>query len=60
MISQARGLLTAAGLHGHKYAIDADLAAVACRLPGPVVLYTSDAADLSRLLEGFPVVIKKV
>ncbi|MET9058328.1 hypothetical protein ABZX99_11005 [Streptomyces antibioticus] len=31
VIAMARGMLTAAGLHGHKYAIDADLAAVSGR-----------------------------
>ncbi|MEU1318448.1 DNA-binding protein [Streptomyces tibetensis] len=42
-------LLKAAGLHGHKYAIDATVAEVALRQPGPVALLTSDADDMARL-----------
>ena len=45
----AIGLLEEAGLHGHKYAIDATLAAVALRQPGPVTVYTSDEDDLRKL-----------
>ncbi|WP_181802253.1 PIN domain-containing protein [Streptomyces shenzhenensis] len=46
---EAVGLLKEAGLHGHKYAIDAALAAVALRLPGPVTVFTSDEDDLRKL-----------
>jgi len=42
-------LLKAAGLHGHKYAIDATVAEVALRQPGPVVMLTSDVDDMARL-----------
>lgn len=42
-------LLKAAGLHGHKYAIDATVAEVALRQPGPVAVLTSDVDDMSRL-----------
>ncbi|WP_411079931.1 PIN domain-containing protein [Streptomyces sp. cmx-18-6] len=42
-------LLRNAGLHGHKYAIDAALAAVANRQRGPAVVFTSDVDDLSKL-----------
>ncbi|WP_278264740.1 DNA-binding protein [Nocardia sp. AG03] len=59
-IAHARRLMTVAGMHGHKYAIDAVLAASACRIAGPVVLYTSDADDLSRLLEESTVTVKKI
>lgn len=42
-------LLKAAGLHGHKYAIDAMVAEVALRLPGPVAVLTSDADNMVKL-----------
>ncbi|WP_416973558.1 PIN domain-containing protein [Streptomyces sp. 4F14] len=42
-------LLKAAGLHGHKYAIDAMVAEVALRLPGPVAVLTSAADDMVKL-----------
>lgn len=42
-------LLAEAGLHGHKYAIDATLAAVALRERGEVTIFTSDVDDLQRL-----------
>ncbi|MGC0377450.1 DNA-binding protein [Streptomyces sp. SAI-229] len=45
----AAELLKAAGLHGHKYAIDATVAEMALRQPGPVVILTSDVDDMSRL-----------
>ncbi|MFF9483754.1 DNA-binding protein [Streptomyces sp. NPDC014676] len=45
----AAELLKAAGLHGHKYAIDATVAEMALRQPGPVVILTSDIDDMSRL-----------
>ncbi|AJE84103.1 MULTISPECIES: hypothetical protein [Streptomyces] len=42
-------LLKAAGLHGHKYAIDATVAEMALRQPGPVAILTSDVDDMARL-----------
>lgn len=42
-------LLKAAGLHGHKYAIDATVAEMALRQPGPVVILTSDVDDMAGL-----------
>lgn len=47
--SRSAGLLKAAGLHGHKYAIDAMVAEVALRLPPPVAVLTSDVDDMSKL-----------
>ncbi|MFE9170586.1 DNA-binding protein [Streptomyces kebangsaanensis] len=43
------GLLKAAGLHGHEYAIDATVAEVALRQPAPVVMLTSDVDGMARL-----------
>ncbi|MGV9374260.1 DNA-binding protein [Nonomuraea sp. NPDC003707] len=45
----AAKLLKGAGLHGHKYAIDATVAEVALRQPGPVAILTSDVDDMARL-----------
>jgi predicted nucleic acid-binding protein len=45
----ASDLLLNAGLHGHKYAIDAAVAEMAIRQPRPVVLLTSDTDDMSKL-----------
>ncbi|MFJ4921006.1 type II toxin-antitoxin system VapC family toxin [Streptomyces sp. NPDC088725] len=45
----AMTLLADAGLHGHKYAIDAVVAATALRAQPPVVVLTSDPEDLSML-----------
>ncbi|MFP8882649.1 hypothetical protein [Streptomyces mangrovi] len=45
----ATGLLGETGLHGHKYAIDAALAAVALRQPGAVTVFTSDEDDMRKL-----------
>jgi hypothetical protein len=42
-------LLRTAGLHGHKYAIDATVAEMALRQPGPVAMLTSDIDDMARL-----------
>jgi predicted nucleic acid-binding protein len=56
---EAIGLLETAGLHGHKYAIDAALAAVALRQRGDVSIFTSDEEDL-RLLCGDRVVIHSI
>jgi predicted nucleic acid-binding protein len=45
----AAELLKTAGLHGHKYAIDATVAETALRQPGPVAILTSDVDDMRRL-----------
>jgi predicted nucleic acid-binding protein len=49
----------AGGLHGHKYAIDALVAALALRLPAPVIILTSDRDDWSKLC-GKRVIIRGV
>jgi hypothetical protein len=46
---EAITLMERAGLKGHKYAIDAALAAIALRQPGPVTIFTSDEDDMSKL-----------
>ncbi|MGX2994389.1 type II toxin-antitoxin system VapC family toxin [Streptomyces sp. JNUCC 64] len=46
---QASKLLAAAGLHGHKYALDAIVAATALSSPAPVTVLTSDPEDLLML-----------
>ncbi|MFF3491301.1 PIN domain-containing protein [Streptomyces sp. NPDC002795] len=45
----ASALLAEAGLHGHKYAIDAILSATALAAPGPTAVLTSDPEDLTVL-----------
>ena len=45
----ASKLLAAENLRGHKYAIDAMLAAIAHMEPGDVTVVTSDVDDLTRL-----------
>lgn len=45
----AAKLLKDTNLHGHKYAIDAMVAEVALRQPGPVAMLTSDIDDMSKL-----------
>ncbi|MCL2091867.1 MAG: PIN domain-containing protein [Micrococcales bacterium] len=45
-----RLLHEAGGLHGHTHAIDALVAALALRLPAPVVVVTSDPDDWNRLV----------
>ncbi len=45
----AAGLLKEAGLHGHKYAIDATVAELTLRQPGPVAMLTSDVDDMTKL-----------
>ncbi|MER6332751.1 DNA-binding protein [Streptomyces sp. NPDC001034] len=42
-------LLMNAGLHGHKYAIDAAVAEAALRQHRPVVMLTSDIDDMAKL-----------
>ncbi|UCM87650.1 hypothetical protein [Streptomyces marincola] len=63
VIATAREMLRAAGLHGHKYAIDAVLAAVAGREAAQgaqATVFTSDTDDMSRLLAGRSVRVEKV
>ncbi|PPS89347.1 type II toxin-antitoxin system VapC family toxin [Streptomyces sp. MH60] len=55
---RAAVLLADAGLHGHKYAIDAMLSATALAAPGPVTVLTSDPGDLAALGGGRFTVIK--
>jgi predicted nucleic acid-binding protein len=45
----AAALLRGAGLHGHKYAIDAMLCATALAQPGRVTILTSDVEDIELL-----------
>lgn len=45
----ASAMLIDAGLHGHKYAIDAVVAEMALRQRRPVVMLTSDVDDMSKL-----------
>ncbi|MBI0383199.1 DNA-binding protein [Streptomyces albiflaviniger] len=45
----ASALLMGAGLHGHKYAIDAAVAATALKQRHPVVVLTSDVDDMTKL-----------
>ncbi|MEU7004432.1 PIN domain-containing protein [Nonomuraea sp. NPDC046570] len=54
----AATLLSDAGLHGHKYAIDAMLSATALAAPGPVTVLTSDPEDLAALCRERVIVIK--
>jgi predicted nucleic acid-binding protein len=42
-------LLREAGLHGHKYAIDAVVAATALRAARPTIMLTSDVDDMRKL-----------
>ncbi|MGW4634854.1 PIN domain-containing protein [Nocardia sp. NPDC004415] len=52
-------LRDAGGLHGHKYAIDALVAAMALRAPAPALVLTSDRDDWQKLC-GHRVVIRDV
>ncbi|MBP8535105.1 PIN domain-containing protein [Streptomyces sp. MK37H] len=45
----AAELLKSAGLHGHKYALDATVAEAALRQPPPVAVLTSDTDDMAKL-----------
>ncbi|MEV5981795.1 PIN domain-containing protein [Streptomyces sp. NPDC052114] len=45
----AATLLRTAGLHGHKYAVDAMLCATALAHPGHVTILTSDVEDIAML-----------
>ncbi|MEH0545669.1 PIN domain-containing protein [Streptomyces sp. B21-105] len=53
----AAALVRAAGLHGHKYAIDAMLCATALQHPGRVTILTSDVEDIGLLAAGHPRVL---
>jgi predicted nucleic acid-binding protein len=55
---RAVALLGDAGLHGHRHAIDAMLAATALVAPRPVTVLTSDAEDLQALCGGQVTLIK--
>ncbi|MFF4833147.1 type II toxin-antitoxin system VapC family toxin [Streptomyces sp. NPDC001315] len=50
----ATALLRRAGLHGHKYAIDAMLCATALAQPGRVTILTSDVEDIAMLTTDHP------
>jgi predicted nucleic acid-binding protein len=56
---QAGVLLEQAGRHGHKYAIDAMLAATALSARGPTTVLTSDPDDIAMLC-GHQVTVVKV
>ncbi|MFC3994680.1 type II toxin-antitoxin system VapC family toxin [Nocardiopsis sediminis] len=56
---EAAALLRDHRLSGHKYAIDAVLAAIARSAPGPVTVLTSDTEDVS-LLCGPAIEVRKV
>ncbi len=45
----ASALLMGAALHGHTYAIDAAVAAIALKQRHPVVMLTSDVDDMTKL-----------
>jgi hypothetical protein len=63
VITMACDMLKATGLHGHKYAIDAVLAAVAVREASQgaeATVFTSDTDDMARLLAGHLVRVEKV
>lgn len=64
VIAMARDMLrTASALHGHKYAIDAVLAAVAGREAAQgtqATVFTSDTDDMNQLLAGHSVRVEKV
>ncbi|MFC4466032.1 type II toxin-antitoxin system VapC family toxin [Streptomyces xiangluensis] len=57
----AATLLRGAGLHGHKYAIDAMLGATAVQYSGRVTILTSDVEDIGILLVDHPrVLVEKI
>ncbi|MFJ2210776.1 type II toxin-antitoxin system VapC family toxin [Streptomyces sp. NPDC101062] len=49
LAQSAATLLRTAGLHGHKYAIDAMLCATALAHPGRITVLTSDIEDIAML-----------
>jgi hypothetical protein len=63
MITASRGMLKTADLHGHKYALDAVLAAIAAREAASglqVTVFTSDTDDMARLLADHQVRIERI
>ncbi|MFI0505897.1 hypothetical protein ACH3WN_24055 [Streptomyces albogriseolus] len=63
VVAMARDMLKATGLHGHRYAVDAVLAAVAGREAAQgaeATVFTSDSDDMNQLLAGHAVRIEKV
>ncbi|WP_067668534.1 type II toxin-antitoxin system VapC family toxin [Nocardia miyunensis] len=57
----AADLLQRAGLHGHKYAIDAMLCATAAQYPGDITILTSDIEDIGMLTaESSRIVAEKI
>ncbi|MEV8043267.1 PIN domain-containing protein [Streptomyces griseoluteus] len=58
-LTAVTSLRDAGGLHGHTYAIDALVAALALRAPAPVIVLTSDRDDWSKLC-GNRVIIREV
>ncbi|MFI1731307.1 type II toxin-antitoxin system VapC family toxin [Streptomyces acidicola] len=54
LAQSAAALLRGAGLHGHKYAIDAMLCATALQHPGRVTILTSDVEDIDLLAAEHP------
>jgi predicted nucleic acid-binding protein len=57
--NSATALLQSAGLHGHKYAIDAMLCATALQHSGRVTILTSDVEDIELLISEHPRVMAK-
>lgn len=55
---EAARLLSSAGPHGHRHAIDALLCATALTAPGPVTILTSDPDDLRKLCGNRATVIR--
>lgn len=55
---QTSELLATAGLHGHKYALDAIVAATALASPRPTTVLTSDPEDLRMLCSREITVVK--
>lgn len=55
---QAATLLAQAGRHGHKYAIDAILAATALSAPRPTTVLTSDPDDIAMLCGRWITIVK--
>jgi predicted nucleic acid-binding protein len=53
-------LLASAGLHGHKYALDALVAATALASPSPVTVLTSDPEALQLLCGGEDIRVIKI
>ncbi|WP_329114915.1 PIN domain-containing protein [Streptomyces sp. NBC_01353] len=54
LAQSAATLLRSAGLHGHKYAIDAMLCATALTQPGRITILASDVEDITMLTADHP------